>query len=136
MRKLTLVIASVFLSGSAMAADVTVSIPASAVAASDEICLAVQLKYHKPSSMTRQQCAQLIFNEGLRKYYRELKLEDARSDARVAAAVLTDALDSALPDPLVAAECGDGVLDVVYNESCDDGNRTAGDGCDPDCQTE
>lgn len=32
------------------------------------------------------------------------------------------------------AQCGDGVLD--FAESCDDGGRTAGDGCDSSCQLE
>jgi cysteine-rich repeat protein len=32
--------------------------------------------------------------------------------------------------------CGDGVQQVSCLEQCDDGNRTAGDGCDADCRLE
>jgi cysteine-rich repeat protein len=39
-------------------------------------------------------------------------------------------IDSIVSGPL----CGDGILDV--SEACDDGNTTAGDGCDALCQTE
>lgn len=33
----------------------------------------------------------------------------------------------------VASGCGNGILETDSNEVCDDGNRTAGDGCSPDC---
>ena len=32
--------------------------------------------------------------------------------------------------------CGDRCVDSVLGETCDDGNRTAGDGCDPACHRE
>src|SRR5262245_28237945 len=32
--------------------------------------------------------------------------------------------------------CGNGILDLDQGEQCDDGNTTAGDGCDPNCQNE
>ncbi|MEY4582435.1 MAG: hypothetical protein RL701_7138 [Pseudomonadota bacterium] len=33
--------------------------------------------------------------------------------------------------------CGDGIRDYLeFGEDCDDGNRTAGDGCDRDCNVE
>ena len=34
------------------------------------------------------------------------------------------------------AECGDGTRNATAGEECDDGNTTAGDGCDEDCQAE
>lgn len=34
-----------------------------------------------------------------------------------------------------AARCGDGIVDAALAEVCDDGNRTAGDGCAPDCMS-
>ena len=34
-----------------------------------------------------------------------------------------------------APTCGDGVLDVIGGEYCDDGNTTSGDGCSSDCLT-
>ena len=34
------------------------------------------------------------------------------------------------------AECGDGTLNVTADEQCDDGNTTAGDGCDENCLLE
>lgn len=35
-----------------------------------------------------------------------------------------------------APYCGDGILQVIYNEECDDGNNISGDGCDAVCKTE
>jgi cysteine-rich repeat protein len=35
----------------------------------------------------------------------------------------------------VAAGCGNGVVESQSNEVCDDGNRTAGDGCSADCRS-
>ena len=32
--------------------------------------------------------------------------------------------------------CGDGIIDYNLGETCDDGNRTLGDGCDLNCQDE
>lgn len=43
-------------------------------------------------------------------------------------------LDLVLRQELRAPGCGDGVPDVT--EDCEDGNTTAGDGCDPSCQLE
>jgi cysteine-rich repeat protein len=36
---------------------------------------------------------------------------------------------------LTAARCGDKIVDTA-EETCDDGNKTSGDGCDSSCQTE
>ena len=33
-------------------------------------------------------------------------------------------------------DCGDGILDIDDNETCDDGNTMAGDGCNETCQIE
>ncbi|TFH22402.1 MAG: glucose dehydrogenase [Myxococcales bacterium] len=44
-------------------------------------------------------------------------------------------LIDALPVDSWAASCGNGVIDAA-NEDCDDGNRSAGDGCSPDCTIE
>jgi cysteine-rich repeat protein len=35
-----------------------------------------------------------------------------------------------------SAACGDGITQTSAGEACDDGNTTAGDGCDPSCQIE
>lgn len=35
-----------------------------------------------------------------------------------------------------AAVCGNGVIEAYDNETCDDGNTTAGDGCDSSCEIE
>ncbi len=32
--------------------------------------------------------------------------------------------------------CGDGIIETLYGEECDDSNNTAGDLCDPTCQNE
>ena len=37
---------------------------------------------------------------------------------------------------IVTATCGDGIVDGPLGESCDDGNTTAGDGCDAACAIE
>ncbi len=33
-------------------------------------------------------------------------------------------------------QCGDGTVQSVYGEECDDGNRVSGDGCDANCRVE
>src|SRR5690348_17987172 len=35
-----------------------------------------------------------------------------------------------------AAYCGDGILQQLYGETCDDGNNASGDGCSATCQIE
>ena len=37
---------------------------------------------------------------------------------------------------LAGARCGDGVVNIVNNENCDDGNTLSGDGCSSSCLTE
>ena len=36
----------------------------------------------------------------------------------------------------LGGRCGDGVVQTDLGEQCDDGNTTAGDGCDGDCRFE
>jgi cysteine-rich repeat protein len=37
---------------------------------------------------------------------------------------------------LRGARCGDGRVDSLWGETCDDGNTTAKDGCSASCQLE
>src|SRR3954470_2428362 len=47
----------------------------------------------------------------------------------------TDASCDGAPGACTPTPCGNGTLNPPA-ETCDDGNRTGGDGCSPDCKTE
>ena len=54
---------------------------------------------------------------------------------RLLPGILVIAMVTGCPGPgRDKAVCGNGVVEAV--EICDDGNRTGGDGCSSDCQTE
>jgi cysteine-rich repeat protein len=44
--------------------------------------------------------------------------------------------DGCSADCLSSEECGNGYLDIIYEEGCDDGNEVSGDGCSADCMDE
>lgn len=119
-----------------LAVTVTVEIPAGAVAASDEICETVRLKLHKPFTMTKADCLQLIVNDGLRRFYFDGRKAVNDRTARQATSTQVSAFSDLLFDPIPAAFCGDGIVDPIYGEQCDDGNTANGDGCSSECQTE
>ena len=67
-------------------------------------------------------------------------LVDAASDTRwdAAAPDVKGGINSSCDGPTATCNttsCGNGVLNAPA-ETCDDGNRTGGDGCSPDCKTE
>jgi cysteine-rich repeat protein len=68
----------------------------------------------------------------------DLGQPDAAADLVIVIDVPSPQLDLTTPDTFVdrgtASLCGNGVLDP--GEDCEDGNRRAGDGCDPSCHYE
>jgi cysteine-rich repeat protein len=48
----------------------------------------------------------------------------------------SDMYCTATGDICVASPCGDGILDALGSEECDDGNLDSGDGCSQECKSE
>ena len=54
----------------------------------------------------------------------------------IIAALVLAAECQTIDGPPVADHCGNQVIETQFNETCDDGNLVAGDGCGFQCQIE
>ena len=136
MRFLTTLIAALLFVGSAYAAELACTVPASAVPRAVELCEILRIRMQVPSARwDNDVCATEYLRRGLRD-----------GEAAVTRDVARRAVSDAVHDSLVAFDgnhpaiapsiCGDGEFTTEFGETCDDGNTDPGDGCDEDCQTE
>lgn len=134
--KILVVILVVAFALPAMAVDLVCTLPNAYIARGAELCEELRKDLHiRSSEWSNSECASQFLRIGL--------LEGDRLSAkRAARRTVNDAVNDTISDfaaawpILIAAGCGDGILDIEFGEECDDGNRTSGDGCSSSCTTE
>lgn len=124
------------LPGLASAADLTCTVPAASVTRAVELCdeLRLELKI-RTAEWDNDVCATQFLRVGLRSGERRSTEKASRRTVRDDLDIAISAFDTDWPR-LIGASCGDGTLDTEFGETCDDGNREIGDGCDDSCQIE
>ena len=135
MKRLLLALSILMFAGSAMAADIILTIPDASSARVVELCeeLRQQLRISTDSALwNNEQCATEVFRIGMREV-------DKRTETRAAKATVSTQVNDSLASwdanypRTPASTCGDTVIDTEYGETCDDGNTIGGDGCDESC---
>lgn len=81
-------------------------------------------------------CASEFMRRYARQYRQALAKQAAEATRDATIRTLVQALDDQISENFTRTTCGDGVLQMEYDEFCDDGNKVAGDGCDLDCLIE
>ena len=123
--------------GFASAADLTVTVPASAVPKAVEMCELLRQEIRvRAGEWSNDLCATLFLRVGLRVYVDRFGRQGAQQTIDDAVQAEIDTYDTNWPVPYTAAYCGDGVTDIEFGEECDDGNTVPGDGCDEGCRNE
>ena len=138
MRRLLISLSILMFAGSAMAADIVLTVPNPAVAKIVELCeeLRQQLRISTDSALwSNELCATEVFRIGMREVDKRTETLAARQTVNDQVSNSLDSWDASYPRT-PASQCGDSVIDTEYSEQCDDGNTVAGDGCDSSCQTE
>lgn len=128
---------ALLLAAPAGAVDLVCAVPAAAVPRAVEICETLRLqKRIRAADWSNDVCATELLRIGLVTTERKIATDTARRTTRTIVNDAVVAYQANHPTALTAAECGDGTTDAEYGETCDDGNRTNGDGCSDVCQTE
>ena len=130
--------------GSALAADLTVAVPAAAVTEASAQCDRQRVLLRiRPADWNNDVCATVMVRLGVRTSLLDEQtnalsaaVTTARNSASVASQAVMNIFDSNFPLPVTPSVCGDSVVDTEFGEECDDGNVVSGDGCDEGCATE
>jgi len=133
MRPFYLAILFVFVTGAALAADLVCTVPASNVARSVELCEELRLAMNvRTADWNNDVCATQFLRVGLLEGERLSSTRSARATVSNAVANATEGFKQTWPRP-VGAECGDGILDTEFGETCDDGGNsvTCNGNCTP-----
>ena len=138
MRLLSISLLALIGPGAAFAAVLECTVPAANVARAQELCELLRQDLRvRSTEWDNDICASAFLRIGL--------LQGERiASRRVASATVATAVNDAVTDfeatwvKPAQAICGDGTLDTEepFNEACDDGNNTNGDGCDESCVVE
>ncbi len=136
MKRFLVFIITVAFAPTAFAASLTCELPAAYVSRGVELCEELRVRLHvRTADWSNDVCASEFLRIGLLK-------GDRDSTRREASRTVSDAVNDAVATfeaswpRITAATCGDGILDTEFGESCDDGNRVNGDGCDFQCNIE
>ena len=138
MKRIFLSLSILMFAGSAMAADIILTIPNASSARVVELCeeLRQQLRISTDSALWNNElCATEVFRIGMREV-------DKRTETKAATATVRNQVNDSLVSwdanypRTPASACGDTVIDAEYSETCDDGNTIGGDGCDESCTIE
>ena len=138
MKRLLLSISILMFAGSAMAADIVLTIPDPSAPRVVVLCeeLRQQLRISTDSALWNNElCATEVFRIGMREVDKRTETAAARATVNTQVNDSLDSWDANYPRT-PASQCGDSVIDTEYSETCDDGNTVSGDGCDESCQTE
>lgn len=123
--------------GTVLAADLTVTVPAAAVAKATEMCDVLRTELHvRAADWPNDLCATMFTRIGLRVYVDRYERAGAQQTIDAAVQAEINLFDANWTPPYTAAYCGDDILDEEYGEQCDDGNNDNGDGCDFRCRIE
>jgi cysteine-rich repeat protein len=119
----------------ASAAQITVTIPDTAVADLQQACQRMAVLHHTKIP-TNAECGARLIRMGANNLVQEIVRRQGQQDLRDAINAKKAQLAIDFPDPLVPAICGDDEVDSHLGEQCDDGNQIPGDGCDEACRIE
>lgn len=121
----------------AMAADLTVTVPAAAVVDALSRCEELRVVYKvRAAEWSNDLCATVFTRMGLRNFTSSQETQDATQTITDAVADALSQFDADWAEPFTSAYCGDDTIDVEFGEECDDGNSVPGDGCDEACLNE
>ncbi len=139
MRYIATIFTFIFIVPGAMALTPTCEIPVEAETRFAELCEIVRREHRiRTADWSEDACATNFMRIGVRTL--ELKHRAGNAQETMRDIVQTDmsTFDVDFTDEQVALEtsCGDGTTDVEFGETCDDGNRDSGDGCDGRCKIE
>jgi len=138
MKRILLSLSIFMFAGSAMAADIVLTIPDASVARVVTLCEELRQQLHvstDTASWGNGLCATEVFRIGMREVDKRTETAAAKATVNTQVRDSLDQWDANYPRT-PASICGDTVIDTEYSETCDDGNTVAGDGCDESCQTE
>ena len=124
------------LAGTASAVDLTCTVPSAFVTRATELCEELRLRLHvRTADWDNDVCSTEFLRLGLLAGEKESTRLAARNTVRDDVTTAVDSFRTDFPR-VTAAICGDSTVDLEFNEQCDDGNTTDGDGCDSVCQNE
>jgi len=133
MKRFFLVILLVLVAAPALAADLVCTLPTESVTRGVELCEEARLALRvRTADWNNNACASYFLRLGL---IEAEKISTRRSFTNSVNTAVRDAvasLTTTWPAP-TAATCGDTIIDTEFGETCDDGNRINGDGCDSSC---
>ena len=138
MKRFLLSLSILMFAGSAMAADIILTVPDPSLPRIVTLCeeLRQQLRISTDSALwTNELCATEVFRIGMKEVDKRTETKAAQATVNTQVRDSQAAWDANYPRT-PASFCGDSVIDSEYSETCDDGNTVAGDGCDEQCQTE
>jgi cysteine-rich repeat protein len=136
MKRILLSLLVIMFTGTALAADIVMTVPDPAVPRIVELCQDLRLRLHiRVADWSNEVCATEAFRLGMREVDKRVETSDARATVNTQVSDSLNAWDANFPRT-PAAICGDNILDTEFGEQCDDGNLIDGDGCDSSCQTE
>jgi len=134
--KIIVVIASLFVAGSALAADLVCTIPTASVARGVELCEEARVALRvRAADWNNDVCSSYFLRLGLIEAEKRSTRRAYTGSVNSAVSGAVNDLTASWPGPTPAI-CGDGTLDTEFGETCDDGNLIDGDGCDSSCETE
>ena len=135
MKRILLSLSILMFAGSAMAADIILTIPNASSARVVELCeeLRQQLRISTDSALwSNELCATEVFRIGMREVDKRTETKAAKATVSQQVNTSLDSWDANYPRTPPSV-CGDTVVDTEYGETCDDGNLIALDGCDSSC---
>jgi cysteine-rich repeat protein len=136
MKRILISLFVIAFAGTALAADIVMTVPDPAVPRIVELCQDLRLRLNiRVADWSNEVCATEAFRIGMREVDKRVETADVHAVTRTQVKDSLVVWDANFPRT-PAAFCGDNTLDVEFGEQCDDGNRIGGDGCDRSCQTE
>jgi cysteine-rich repeat protein len=136
MKQIFLSLLVVVFAGTALAADIVMTIPDESVPRVVELCSDLRLRLQiRVADWSNELCSTEAFRLGMREIDKRVETADAKATVNTQVRDSLTSWDANFPRT-PAAFCGDNILDTEFGEQCDDGNLIDGDGCDSSCQTE
>jgi len=135
MKRILLSLSIFMFAGSAMAADIVLTIPDASVARVVTLCEELRQQLHvstDTASWGNGLCATEVFRIGMREVDKRTETAAAKATVNTQVRDSLDQWDANYPRT-PASICGDTVIDTEYGETCDDGNTIDLDGCDSSC---
>lgn len=115
------------------AANLTCVLPADYVTRGIELCEELRLRLRiRSSEWSNDACASQFLRIGMLVSDKASTQKESNATVRNNVNIAVDNFNDDWP-VLVAAACGDNILDTEFGEECDDGNQIDGDGCDESC---